>query len=33
VKIDGAPVGTGAPGPAAARLRGFYIEESLKTAI
>ncbi|MFT6228926.1 MAG: D-alanine transaminase [Paracoccaceae bacterium] len=33
VKIDGAPVGTGAPGPAATRLRGFYIEESLKTAI
>jgi len=33
VKIDGADVGTGAPGPVAARLREIYLEESLKTAI
>lgn len=33
VKIDGAGVGTGKPGPVAARLREIYLEESLKTAI
>lgn len=33
VEIDGAPVGTGAPGPIAARLREIYIEESRRTAI
>ena len=32
VRIDGADVGTGAPGPVAARLREIYIEESRKTA-
>jgi D-alanine transaminase len=33
VEIDGTPVGTGAPGPVAARLREIYIEESRKAAI
>lgn len=33
VEIDGAPVGTGRPGPVAARLREVYIEESRKAAI
>lgn len=33
VEIDGAPIGTGAPGPIAARLREIYIEESRRTAI
>ena len=33
VEIDGAPVGTGKPGPVATRLREIYLEESRKTAI
>ncbi len=33
VNIDGADIGTGTPGPVAARLREIYLEESLKTAI
>ena len=33
VEIDGAAVGTGKPGPIAARLREIYLEESLKAAI
>ncbi|GGE18634.1 D-amino acid aminotransferase [Aureimonas endophytica] len=33
VSIDGVPLGTGAPGPVAARLRELYIAESLKRAI
>lgn len=33
VNIDGAEIGTGTPGPVAARLREIYLEESLKTAI
>lgn len=33
VEIDGAAIGTGTPGPVAARLRDIYLEESLKTAI
>ena len=33
VNIDGTDVGTGKPGPVAARLREIYLEESLKTAI
>ncbi|MEL7463950.1 MAG: D-amino-acid transaminase [Pseudomonadota bacterium] len=33
VEIDGAPVGDGAPGPIATRLREIYIEESRKAAI
>lgn len=33
VEIDGAEIGTGAPGPVAARLREIYLEESLKAAI
>ena len=33
VEIDGAPVGNGAPGPVAARLREIYLEESRKAAI
>ncbi len=33
VEIDGTPVGTGAPGPVAARLREIYIEESRRTAV
>ncbi len=33
VEIDGAPVGSGTPGPVAAKLREIYLDESLKTAI
>ncbi|SET23679.1 D-amino-acid transaminase [Oceanicella actignis] len=33
VEIDDAPVGDGAPGPVARRLRAIYIEESRKAAI
>ena len=33
VEIDGVPVGTGTPGPIAARLREIYLEESRKAAI
>ncbi len=33
VEIDGAKLGSGAPGPVATRLREIYIEESLKHAI
>lgn len=33
VEIDGAAVGTGTPGPIAARLREIYLEESRKVAI
>ncbi len=33
VEIDGAPIGTGAPGSVAARLREIYLEESQKAAI
>lgn len=32
VEIDGAPVGTGTPGPIAARLREIYLDESRKAA-
>ncbi|WP_102225557.1 D-amino-acid transaminase [Acidimangrovimonas sediminis] len=33
VEVDGTAVGSGKPGPIAARLREIYIDESLKTAI
>ncbi|MDO5756986.1 MAG: D-amino-acid transaminase [Rhodobacterales bacterium] len=33
IEIDGAPVGTGRPGPVVLRLREVYLEESLKRAI
>lgn len=33
VEIDGAAIGSGAPGPVATRLREIYIEESRKAAI
>ncbi|MGR3452461.1 D-amino-acid transaminase [Pseudooceanicola sp.] len=33
VKIDGAEIGTGKPGPVAARLREIYLDESRKAAI
>ena len=33
VEIDGAKVGTGAPGKVAARLREIYLDESLKSAV
>ena len=33
IAIDGRPVGTGAPGPVAARLRKLYIEHAIATAI
>ncbi len=33
VEIDGAKIGTGAPGPLATRLREIYLEESRKAAI
>jgi D-alanine transaminase len=33
VNVDGADIGTGAPGPVAARLREIYLEETLKTAV
>lgn len=33
VEIDGSAVGTGKPGPVAARLRAIYLEECMKTAL
>ncbi|MBV7408376.1 D-amino-acid transaminase [Maritimibacter sp. DP1N21-5] len=33
VEIDGAAIGTGAPGPMAARLREIYLEESRKAGV
>jgi D-alanine transaminase len=33
VEIDGAPIGTGTPGPIAARLREIYLEESRNAAL
>ena len=33
VSLDGAQIGTGKPGPVAARLREIYLEESLAKAI
>ena len=33
VEIDGAKLGSGKPGPIAARLREIYIEESRKAAV
>ncbi len=33
VELDGAAIGTGMPGPIAARLREIYIDESLKVAV
>lgn len=33
VNVDGADVGTGKPGPVAARLREIYLEETIKTAV
>ncbi|MBU2360496.1 MAG: D-amino-acid transaminase [Alphaproteobacteria bacterium] len=33
VEMDGAAIGTGAPGPVAARLREIYLDESRKAAI
>ncbi|MEL6587206.1 MAG: D-amino-acid transaminase [Pseudomonadota bacterium] len=33
VQIDGQSVGTGAPGPVAARLREIYLDESMKAAV
>jgi len=33
VRIDDAPVGTGRPGPVAARLREIYLDESRKSAV
>ena len=33
VEIDGASIGTGTPGPIAARLREIYLEESRKVAV
>lgn len=33
VEIDGAKIGSGAPGTVAARLREIYLDESLKTAV
>ncbi|MEO1537839.1 MAG: D-amino-acid transaminase [Pseudomonadota bacterium] len=33
VEIDGQAIGTGVPGPIAARLREIYLEESMKAAI
>ncbi|WP_372602630.1 D-amino-acid transaminase [Actibacterium sp.] len=33
VEIDGAKIGTGTPGPVAARLREIYLDESMKAAI
>ncbi len=33
VEIDGAAVGTGTPGPVAARLRDIYLDESRKAAV
>jgi len=33
VELDGAAIGTGAPGPVAARLREIYLDESLKAGV
>jgi D-alanine transaminase len=33
VEIDGATIGTGTPGPVAARLREIYLDESRKSAV
>jgi D-alanine transaminase len=33
VEIDGATIGTGTPGPIAARLREIYLEESMKAGV
>ncbi len=33
VELDGSPIGSGAPGPVAARLREIYLDESRKAAI
>ncbi len=33
VEIDGAPIGTGKPGPVAVRLREIYLDEMRKTAV
>jgi D-alanine transaminase len=33
VELDGAAIGTGAPGPVATRLREIYLDESRKVAI
>ncbi|MEO0388615.1 MAG: D-amino-acid transaminase [Pseudomonadota bacterium] len=33
IAVDGAPIGSGSPGPVAKRLREIYIYESLKTGI
>ncbi len=33
VEIDGAPVGSGSPGPVALRLREIYLDESRKSAV
>jgi D-alanine transaminase len=33
VEIDGAAIGTGSPGPVAARLREIYLEESRNAAV
>ena len=33
VEVDGVALGSGKPGPVAARLRELYLEESLKSAI
>ena len=33
IAIDGRPVGTGSPGPVAARLRKLYVEHAIATAI
>ncbi len=33
VELDGAKIGTGTPGPVAARLREIYLDESLKAAV
>ncbi|SDF94753.1 D-amino-acid transaminase [Alloyangia pacifica] len=33
VELDGAKIGTGTPGPVAARLREIYLDESIKAAV
>jgi D-alanine transaminase len=33
VEVDGVAVGTGVPGPIAARLREIYLDESRKVAV
>jgi D-alanine transaminase len=33
VEIDGAAIGSGVPGPVAARLREIYLDESRKVAV